>query len=83
MNLEAQRPKIAAEVRAWVLASLTIASTGIGLAWWAATLTAEVRALKEIVVRDYILIREEQRALRADMDKLRADMQKYLIERRP
>lgn len=78
MTYEPNRPRIAAEVRAWILATVSLGSVGLAMVWWAATLTVEVRALKEVMLRDYVVLREEQRALRLDLDQVRKDVQKLL-----
>jgi hypothetical protein len=43
------RPPVAAEVRAWALAVVTLMVQTIGIVWWAATLSAQVNALREVV----------------------------------
>lgn len=43
------RPKVAAEVRAWAVVAVTMLVQIIGGVWWAATLNAEVKALRELV----------------------------------
>jgi prophage antirepressor-like protein len=49
IGAESQRPKIAAEVRAWVIVAVTLVLQGMGAVWWAATLNAEMKALREVV----------------------------------
>jgi hypothetical protein len=43
------RPKVAAEVRAWVAVTVAIVMQAIGAVWWAATLSAEMKALRDVV----------------------------------
>jgi hypothetical protein len=52
------RPSIINEVRAWLLAGLAILAHTIAVVWWAATLNAKVDALRELVLRDTIQIRQ-------------------------
>lgn len=49
MNQERERPKVAAEVRAWVIASIAIAVQFGGLVWWGATNSAKLEALQASV----------------------------------
>jgi hypothetical protein len=46
---ETQRPKIAAEVRAWIVVAVALVVQGMGAVWWAATLSAEMKALRDVV----------------------------------
>lgn len=43
------RPRIAAEVRAWAAVAAAIVCQLVGTVWWAATLSAQVAALREVV----------------------------------
>lgn len=42
-----KRPRVAAEVRAWVLAAVVLLGYGFAMTWWAATLSAQVAALRD------------------------------------
>jgi primosomal protein N'' len=44
-----ERPRASAEVRAWVLAAAALMVQLIGVVWWAATLSAQMQALREVV----------------------------------
>jgi hypothetical protein len=44
-----ERPKIAAEVRAWAVVTVAFVVQGGGAIWWAATLNAQLQALREVV----------------------------------
>jgi hypothetical protein len=46
---EQDRPKVAAEVRAWIVVAVAIVAQGLGAVWWAATLSAEMKALRDVV----------------------------------
>lgn len=43
------RPRIAAEVRAWAVVAVAIIVQLVATVWWAATLSAQVQALREVV----------------------------------
>lgn len=43
------RPRIAAEVRAWAVVGVAIIVQLVATVWWAATLSAQVQALREVV----------------------------------
>lgn len=45
------RPAIASEVRAWIGVGVVVMAHTVGMTWWAATLSAEVRALRDVLVR--------------------------------
>lgn len=45
------RPAIASEVRAWIGVGIVVMVHTVGMTWWAATLSAEVRALRDVLVR--------------------------------
>jgi hypothetical protein len=47
--MAADRPPVAAEVRAWIAVGVTLGVNLIGGAWWAATLSADMRNLREAV----------------------------------
>ena len=44
-----QRPRIAAEVRAWAVVGVAITVQLVATVWWAATLSAQVQSLREVV----------------------------------
>lgn len=44
------RPPVSAEVRAWLTVSVVLVLQLVGAVWWAATLSAEVRGLRDLVV---------------------------------
>lgn len=46
---EAPRPRVAAEVRAWIVVAVAIIVQAMGAVWWAATLSAELKSLREVV----------------------------------
>lgn len=48
---ERQRPSIVNEVRAWLLVGITLLVNIVGGVWWAATLSAEIKALREMLGR--------------------------------
>lgn len=41
-----ERPRVAAEVRAWALAAIVFIGQAFGITWWAATLSADFRNLQ-------------------------------------
>lgn len=43
------RPRVAAEVRAWIVVAVTLVLQGMGAVWWAATLSAELKSLRDVV----------------------------------
>ena len=43
------RPSVAAETRAWIGVGTVLAVNVIGGAWWAATLSAELKHLRDVV----------------------------------
>jgi hypothetical protein len=45
--MAADRPPVAAEVRAWIAVGVTLGVNLIGGAWWAATLSADMRNMRE------------------------------------
>lgn len=47
--MAADRPPVAAEVRAWIAVGGALVVNLIGGAWWAATLSADMRNLREAV----------------------------------
>lgn len=46
---EKERPKVAAEVRAWIGVGAVLIMNTVGGVWWAATLTANLNNLRELV----------------------------------
>ena len=42
-----KRPAVLSEVRAWMLVAITLLVHTVGVTWWGATISAEVRSLKE------------------------------------
>lgn len=66
----AERPKIAAEIRAWIGVAVVLMAYGVSMAWWAATITTEVREMKGVIVKDYAAVREELKESRAQLRDL-------------
>ena len=58
------RPPIVAEVRAWISVAVVLLVHTVGMTWWAATLSADVRALKETLDRDRTLYTDHEQRLR-------------------
>lgn len=44
-----QRPKVASEVRAWIGVGVVLVMHTVGGVWWAATLTADLRNMRELI----------------------------------
>ena len=51
MTQQPRRPDVASEVRAWIGVGIVVVIHTVGMTWWAATLSAEVRALRDVLVR--------------------------------
>jgi hypothetical protein len=58
------RPPIAAEVRAWGLAAIAVFVHTIGIVWWAATLSADLKSLKELLVAQQIQFNDHEQRIR-------------------
>jgi len=61
----APRPAIAAEVRAWALAAIAVFVHTIGIVWWAATLSADVKALRDLLVSQQTQFNDHEQRLRS------------------
>lgn len=44
------RPSIAAETRAWIAVAVVLLAHAVGGVWWAATLSAELKYVRELMV---------------------------------
>jgi hypothetical protein len=60
-----KRPPIVAEVRAWILAALAVFIHTVGVVWWAATLSADLRSLRELTVAQQTLHGDHEQRIRA------------------
>lgn len=49
---EEKRPSVLNEVRAWILAGAAVLAHTVAVVWWAATLSAKLDNLKEIIALD-------------------------------
>lgn len=58
------RPPVLAEVRAWISVAVVLLAHTVGMTWWAATLSADVRALKEVLERDRQVYTDHEQRLR-------------------
>lgn len=59
-----ERPPVLAEVRAWISVAVVLIAHTVGMTWWAATLSADVRALKEVLERDRQVYADHEQRLR-------------------
>lgn len=59
-----ERPPILAEVRAWISVAVVLLVHTVGMTWWAATLSADVRALRETLERDRAAYTDHEQRLR-------------------
>jgi uncharacterized protein (DUF2342 family) len=48
---ERQRPSAVSEIRAWIGVGVVLVMHAVGGVWWAATLSAEMRALRDVVAK--------------------------------
>lgn len=70
------RPPIAAEVRAWGLAAIAVFVHTVGIVWWAATLSADFKALKDLLVAQQAQYNDHEQRLRSlEMRNIRKDTQ--------
>lgn len=58
------RPPVAAEVRAWGLAIVVVFVHTVGVVWWAATLSADLKAVKDLLVAQQIQFNDHEQRLR-------------------
>jgi hypothetical protein len=58
------RPPVAAEVRAWGLAIVVVFVHTVGVVWWAATLSADLKAVKDLLVAQQTLFNDHEQRLR-------------------
>lgn len=49
------RPSQLTEIRAWMLAAIAVFAHTVGIVWWAATLSADFKSLK-----DFMVIQQQQ-----------------------
>lgn len=59
------RPPIAAEVRAWGLAAMAVFVHTVGIVWWAATLSADFKALKDLLVTQQAKYHDHEQRIRS------------------
>lgn len=59
-----ERPPVFAEVRAWISVAIVLLAHTVGMTWWAATLSSDVRALKEVLERDRQVYSDHEQRLR-------------------
>jgi len=64
MSPAPSRPPIAAEVRAWGLAAIAVFVHTVGIVWWAATLSADFKALKDLLVAQQTQFTDHEQRLR-------------------
>lgn len=70
----APRPPIAAEVRAWGAAAIAVFAHTVGIVWWAATLSADFKALKDLLVAQQSQYNDHEQRLRGlEMRNARKD----------
>lgn len=67
-----QRPAVSYEVRAWAAVAVVLTAQLVGAVWWAATLSAEVRALRELIATQ--VTDHEQRLRDLERDRARRPM---------
>jgi len=60
-----QRASITAEIRAWVGVGIALFVNTVGLVWWAATLSAEVRATRELLDAQRTIYLDHETRIRA------------------
>ena len=63
--LPAPRPSVLAEVRAWALAAVAVFVHTVGIVWWAATLSADFRGLKDLLVSQQASFLDHEQRLRS------------------
>lgn len=60
----AERPGISSEIRAWMLASVVILAHTVTITWWAATISADMQALRDSILRDRAMFSDHELRIR-------------------